>query len=488
MTSSTVLPDPSLIEPMAIDEPLSALVQRAPISVPPTATIRQAIELMGKFSAGSVAIVDEAGAPLGLLTQTDVVRRIVLGGIPLDKPVSEAMTREPVALPPTATVSEAAFAMATHGFRHLLIVDEHGVLTGVVSQRDLFGACQRAGIGHLRRAIDTAEDVDVLKNVLGDVRQLAFQMLAQGIGAEQMTLFISSFNDAVTRRILDLRLRHHALGDIAWAWLAFGSEGREEQTLSTDQDNGIVFVADDGGIETRRTRLLAFAAEVNADLDRCGFPLCKGNIMASNPQWCLTLGEWQRRFSNWIDNPQPEALLNATIFFDFRPLYGQLDLAERMHAHLFRFSRADQAFQKMLAINALRVVPPLGLIRDFSTETDEHGEAYIDLKKSGARLFVDAARVLALAHGLPAASTVRRLRESASLPGGLGEQTEAMIEAFNFIQLLRLRQQHRAAAAGQKCDNRVYVGRLNELDRRILKEALRQAKSLQQRLKLNYQI
>lgn len=467
---------------------LKELIQRSPIALTTEQTIRRGIELMGEHKAGSVVVVDGDQRPIGLLTQTDVVRRIVLGGVPLDAPIGDAMTTDPVSLPQTATLFDAAFSMASHGFRHLLLVDEQGRLAGVVSQRDLFRVMQRAGTGHLQRAISSAEEVATLRSALAEVRQSAFQMLAQGVGAEQMTQFISSNNDAVTRRIIELALRRHTLDDIEWAWLAFGSEGREEQTLSTDQDNGIVFLASEEEREGKRERLLAFAREVNRDLDICGFPLCKGDIMAGNARWCLTLEEWQRRFSSWINNPQPEALLNATIFFDFRPLYGRLDLAERMHEHLFSLSRADQAFQKMLAVNALRVVPPLGLIRDFSTETDEHGEAYIDLKKSGARLFVDGARVLALAHGLPAASTVRRLRDSASLPGGAGEQTEAMIAAFNFIQLQRLRHQHQQEAQGQAGDNRLYLNRVNELDRRILKEAFRQAKSLQQRLKLNYQI
>lgn len=475
-------PDP------ALPTTLQTLIQRPPIALTAEQPIRRAIELMGEHNAGSVAVVDQDQRPIGLLTQTDVVRRIVLGNVPLDAPLGEAMTRDPVCLPLEATVFDAAFSMASHGFRHLLLVDAEGRLAGVISQRDLFRLTQCAGAGFLQRTIANAEDLATLRTALAEMRQSALQMLAQGIGAEQMTQFISSHNDAITRRIIELALRRHALDDLEWAWLAFGSEGREEQTLATDQDNGIVFLAGEDEREEKRQRLLAFAREVNRDLDACGFPLCKGGIMASNPQWCLTLEEWQRRFASWIDHPEPEALLNATIFFDFRPLYGQLELAKRMHEHLFALSRADQAFQKMLAINALRVVPPLGLIRDFSTETDEHGEAYIDLKKSGARLFVDAARVLALAHGIPAASTVRRLRESSTLPGGVGEQAEAMIAAFHFIQLQRLRHQHQQAAQGLPGDNRLYVDRLNELDRRILKEAFRQAKSLQQRLKLNYQI
>jgi CBS domain-containing protein len=473
-------------EQQSLAAPLHTLIKQAPITVSVATSIQTVIEIMGEHRIGSVIVVDAEGAPIGLLTQSDVVRRIVLPKVSLDHPITEVMSAEPATLPESATAYDAMFAMASRGIRHLLLVDAAGRLTGVVSERDLF-ALQRVGLGQVRRAIESAVDVDDVKQALCDVRQSAFNMLAQGVGAEQLTQFISTLNDAATSRILEINLRRRPLDDIEWAWLAFGSEGREEQTLATDQDNGIVFLPPaSGDVEGARQRLLDFARDVNQDLDRCGFPLCKGNIMAGNPEWCLTLDGWKKRFSSWIASPHPEALLNATIFFDFRPIFGRRDLADRMHEHLFSLSAGDQAFQKILAGNALSTVPPLGLIRDFVTENDDAGHAYIDLKKSGARLFVDTARVLALAEGVEAASTVQRLRRTAGNESGNG--IEAMVDAFDFIQLLRLRHQHLETGQGRPGDNRIFIGRLNPLDRQILKEAFRQARKLQQRLKLRYQI
>lgn len=475
-------------EAQSLNTRLIDLIKRPPISVNAMTPIRRAVEIMGEHKTGSVVAVNGDGAPIGLITQSDVVRRVVLGRVPLEQPLSDVMSHSPATLPETATAYDAVFAMASRGIRHLLLVDGAGRLSGVISERDLF-ALQRVGVGQVRRSIESAEDVAALQAALRDVQQSAFNMLAQGVGAEQMTQYISTLNDAVTERILELNLRRHVLDDIEWAWLAFGSEGREEQTLSTDQDNGIAFVAADAGQrEAFRARLLAFAQDVNQDLDRCGFPLCKGNIMAGNPEWCLTLDEWRQKFSAWIRSPQPEALLNATIFFDFRAIYGKRDLATRMHEHLFSLSTANSAFQRMLAQNALTVAPPLGMIRDFVTESDEQGKAFIDLKKSGARLFVDAARVLALAHGVDAASTAKRLRRTAKSPGGAGDGVDSLIDAFHYIQLLRLRHQHLETGQGRPGDNRIFIGRLNQLDRRILKEAFRQAKALQQRIKMNYQL
>lgn len=473
-------------EQQSLTTELRELVKRAPVAVSGDTPLRAALEMMARHGIGSMIVVDDEKKPIGIFTQSDVLTRVVLREASLARPIAEVMSGKPMTLPETAQIYDAMFAMADRGIRHVLLVDPDGRLAGVVSERDLF-ALQRVGIGQIRRAIAGAADVAALVRALKDVRQFAFNMLAQGIGAEQLTRFISAFNDAVTRRVIEINLKAHSLADIDWAWLAFGSEGREEQTLSTDQDNGIVFDCPGGSDPgPLRERLLAFAQAVNVDLDRCGYPLCKGNIMAGNPEWCLTLAEWRKRFAKWIRSPEPKALLNATIFFDFRALWGNVALAAQMHEHLFAMSCEDMVFQKMLATNALTVVPPLGLFRDFSTETDDDGEAYIDLKTYGARLFVDVARVYSLAHGIAEANTVARLRAGSARENS-HDDNEAVIEAFNFIQLLRLRHQHLEAGQGRPGDNRIVPDRLNQLDRRILKEAFRQARNLQQRLKLKYQ-
>ena len=280
------------------------------------------------------------------------------------------------------------------------------------------------------------------------------------------------------------REQHDLLG-IDFGWLAFGSEGRHEQTLSTDQDNGIVFrVADGNPVDGARRRLLAFAKTVNDDLAACGFPLCKGNIMASNPELCLTLEEWKSRFGDWIREPDPQALLNASIFFDFRVLYGNERFGDQLRTWLNKAAKGNTTFLRMMAANALKVLPPLGRIRDFVLEDD----GTVDLKKSGARLFVDVARIIALRTGVESSSTVQRLRQAGTKTGITTEETAAIVDGFNFIQLLRLRSQHLETEHDAADDNRINPESLNELDRRILKEAFRQARKLQLRLKLDYQL
>jgi CBS domain-containing protein len=341
----------------------------------------------------------------------------------------------------------------------------------------------------IRQSIEGASDIHALKQAGADVRQLALNMLAQGVGAEQLTQFISALNDTVTRRVLQLNLAEHDLYGIEWAWLAFGSEGRDEQTFSTDQDNGIVYLCTD--IQNRdelELRLLAFAQDVNRDLDSVGFTYCKGNIMACNPDLCLTLEAWEEKFSRWIGEPEPQALLNASIFFDFRALYGATHLGDRLRLSLLAQTRDNPLFLRMMAANAMQVSPPLGKIRDFLTDLEPDQPGCIDLKKYGARIFIDAARIFALASGVHNTNTVQRLKLSSQRMGVKAEEVAAIIEGFNFIQLLRLRHQHFETERGRAGDNYINPDQLNELDRRILKEAFRQARKLQQRLKLDYQL
>ncbi|HNJ77099.1 MAG TPA: DUF294 nucleotidyltransferase-like domain-containing protein [Azospira sp.] len=474
-------------EQQSMSSPLSAILTKTPVTASPDTPIRQVIETMVAGHIGSMVVVDGEAQPVGIFTQSDALKRILLPGISLDRPIADVMSSRPHALSEHAHVYDAALAMAMHSVRHVLVTDEAGTLKGVVSERDLF-TLQRVGLRQIRQSIEGAQDIDVLKQAGTDVRQLALNMLAQGVGAEQLTQFISALNDTVTRRVLQINLAKHDLYGIEWAWLAFGSEGRDEQTFSTDQDNGIIYTCTDiQNREELELRLLEFAQDVNRDLDAVGFPFCKGNIMASNPELCLTLEAWEEKFDHWIRVPEPQALLNASIFFDFRALYGATHLADRLRVSLLRMAKSNPLFLRMMAANALSVQPPLGKIRDFITDLNAEHPGCVDLKTYGARLFIDAARIFALATGVHNTNTVQRIKLSSQRMGVAAEEAAAIVEGFNYIQLLRLRHQHFEEEHGRPGDNFVNPDQLNELDRRILKESFRQSRKLQQRLKLDYQ-
>lgn len=472
-------------EQQTMSRTLRTLITRYPVTCSADTSLGDVLRTLLQRKIGSMLITDADQRPLGIFTRHDVLDRVALSNCDLDKPVSEVMTRDPLTLSAEASVYEAALLIANRGIRHIPVCDGHRLI-GVVTERDLF-ALQRVSVRGIHRAIADARTIDDLKRTSSDIHRLAHSILGQGVSAEHMTLIISTLNDALVRQVLLIEASRFDLEGLRWGWLAFGSEGRFEQTISTDQDNGLIFECGSDKTDSVRSRLLPFAQDVNRALDACGFPLCKGNIMAGNPHWCLSVQEWRGRFDQWLANTDPQALLSAVIFFDFRNLHGDESLAESLRQHLSESVLVNSRFQRQLAQYALENKPPLGLISDFITEDEGDGRGTIDLKKSGARLFTDAARVLALAAGVTHTNTVQRLRQAAtSLQMPVGE-IDSIVEAFYFIQTLRLRGQM-TQDSELKQPNRLDPATLNEVDRRILKESLRQLRKLQSRLALDYQL
>ncbi|MGE5470967.1 MAG: DUF294 nucleotidyltransferase-like domain-containing protein [Bacteroidota bacterium] len=301
-------------------------------------------------------------------------------------------------------------------------------------------------------------------------------LVAGGFDGVLLTRSVSLLNDRLSVRIIELTAGQHRLPAVDWCWLALGSEGRGEQTFVTDQDNGLIFsAADDQEAVALRALFLPFAQAVNEQLAACGFELCSGRIMAGNPAWCLSFAEWREQFIDWVRRPDPAALLNASIFFDLRPLYGAFGLAEDLRSLLLALTVDTPAFLHLMAANALQAEPPLS----FRGAVLAGSAGRLDLKKFGSRIFVDAARILALAAGVRPVSSVERLRQA-----GLPDDERASIEAA-FSQVLRLRLQQQVHDAGRP-GHGLNLSSLNEVDQAILRESLRQARRLQQRLKLNY--
>jgi CBS domain-containing protein len=467
--------------------PVSAIVRRDAPRVPLDATVRETLTRMDAARTGVVVVVDRGGRiPLGLFTLEDVVRRVTLAGTRLDDPVATVMTSGLVTVAPQATAHQVILTMARHEVRHLPVVDGAGALVGVVSREALL-SLERVGVDEVGERIQAATDLPGLQGAAAEIRRLTAALLAQRVHVELLTHFISTLDDLLTVRLIELTAERFDLPPVPYCWIALGSEGRLEQTFATDQDNGIVFEAADADAEAVRAGLLPFARAVNEGLAACGFPLCKGDIMASNPRWCLSEGEWRRTFSSWIDVPEPAALLNAAIFFDLRPVHGRTALAERLWEWLLPATRGAPMFLALLARAALDQRAPLGWIRDFVFDGSRQFPHALELKATGSRLFVGAARVLALSLGVAHTNTAERLRAAADAGALDGRDAAAMVDGFHFVHLLRLRNQVEQEARGDGA-NRLDPRTLNELDRAVLKESLRQLQRLQGRLALDYRI
>jgi CBS domain-containing protein len=472
----------------SLETPLGDLLRRAVVTVSPATPIAEALQAMHGKRIGSVLVADDhSGAAIGILTRHDVLGRITLSGLALSTPISAVMSQPLHSLGLAHTAQDAALLMSRHGIRHVPVADEAGRVVGMLSERDLF-ALQRLSLKQVSSAIRGAADVPTLQQVAADIRRFARNLLGQGVHARQLTELISHLNDVLTERLVTLLAGQHHIDLARVCWLAFGSEGRSEQTIATDQDNGIVFASDEPPQE--RVRLLAFARDVNEALDACGYPLCKGNVMASNPECCLTQAEWLARFSSWIDHGAPEDLLAASIYFDLRPLAGAAALAQPMRELVVAQAGRNARFMKQMADNALRNGPALTWTGAIDTHA-QGDQQVIDLKLHGTAVYVDAARLLALAHGIGATGTRARFEAAAQAMHVPAQEAEAWTEGFEVLQMMRLQVQLGAARreavdASDGNPNLVDVGALNDIDRRVLKESLRVARRLQQRIELDY--
>jgi len=479
-------------ERQAFASSLGSLVKGTPVVCEEHRTAGEVARVMLSKEIGSVVVVGGDARPVGIVTSRDLIEVVAAGSG--EQPVSELMSRDLVALPPSAFAYEAALAMTERRIRHVLVL-EHEELVGVVSERDLF-ALQRLGLGELTMEIRLAADISTLQRLAGEVRRLAALLIDQGTAPEPLTLFISVLNDRVTQRVIEVARKRHDLDRIRWAWLAFGSEGRFEQTFSTDQDNGLIFAPYDvSDTEESRQRLVRFAREVNEGLDACGFPLCEGNIMASNPALCLTADEWRAKIERWFAATVPQAILDAAICFDLRAIHGDNSLVDSLSGWIADRVRTQPAFLRHLAQAATRVRPSLGFFGAFQIDDAAGAGHTINLKANGVRIFVDAARVMALAHGRRETSTAARLRAVREARGEPPSETEALIDAFFFVQSLRLARQAREPgglpgkrSAEQDYANRIDPHGLNAFERAALKESFRLGRQLQRRLELDYQL
>ena len=483
-----------------IEGALRAVARTEPLTAAPDATVRSLLESliarMETVGDSAVVILDPATRiPLGVLTATDLLRLIGLEDVPGDTPVAALMTAGLVTVSADAPVQQAATLMVRRNARHLVLLESDGRFYGLLAQADLY-SLHASQVDALVRAITSAPDVPTLATHAAAVRHLAGKLLEKGVSAEAICHWLSTLNDLVALQAIDLVEPQFDLPIVPWCWMLFGSEGRFEQTFFTDQDNGILFVPEtslDGDAltaETERLRVafLPFARAVNEALDDCGFPLCTGNIMASNPKWCLSLIEWQDAFKKWMQHPEPEALLNASIFFDFRCLYGPEEPVQRLRETLRQEAAQASLCLRLMAGNALEVSPPLGKWWAAFRYDDADYPDSIDLKKYGSRLFVDVARIYALAEGVVATGTVPRLRAVGERLKFPVSEISSMVDSFYVLQRLRLKHQHQLSRNDPALENRIRPDDLSEIDRHLLQESLQQARRLQQRARLRWQL
>lgn len=435
--------------------PVKYLVKRPPIFVEPGATVAQAASIMQNARAGSLLVI---GDPPGIVTDRDLRDRVLSAGLGPETPVGRVMTHPVRTIDSDSLVFTALQLMLQENIHHLVLVEE-GNIVGVVSATDLLHH-QAGSPFYLRRALRDLEDPTTLARYSRDIATAAQSLLRGGVGAPQIGQIVSTLNDTLVERLVQISERALGPPPTEFAWIVFGSEGRSEQTLLTDQDNALIY-AEDSNIA--RTYFAALAERVVSGLIQVGFPPCPGGFMATN--WCKPLAEWQQLFRGWIRLPEPAALLDAAIFFDFRAVAGALSLESL--EQLIAGAKNEKTFLVHVMNGALVPHPPLGF---FNRLRSENGA--VDLKKGGIGPVVGLARAAALAAGSRERSTLQRLSVAGAAGAILNEASARdLAEIFPFLLGLRLRSQLAARESNQPLTNCVRLAELSMLERRHLKEA-----------------
>lgn len=435
--------------------------------------ITEAARLMSIHRAGALVIMDASEKPLGIVTSTDLRDKVVARQKNPADPVGEIMSSPLVTIDGSAYCYEALLSMLTHDVHHLLVMDS-GRLVGIVSNHD-FLVLQSISPLILIREIEHHETVDGIAAVSKKVVGLLSTLLGAGAGADSILRIITTVNDRIERKIIDMALTTLGPPPLPFCWIVYGSAGRKEQTFRTDQDNAIIFdnPEREGDSVLSAEYFSRFAEYVVAAFLRCGFSLCPGDFMATNALWRQPLAVWLRNFSNWIRKPSSESIHYAVNLFDFRGLHGDLGLSSELKKHLTSALRNQQIFLKSLAELTVDYRPPLGI---FGTLVFEKGGDYpnhLDLKEKCLTPLINIVRLFSFECQIPETSTIERIAALKNVHPVMKNVGDDFSYAFEIISFLRLRHQLEQASMNIEPDNLLDPRRLSSLEVRNIREISR---------------
>lgn len=449
--------------------PIDSLLNRALVSVNVTASIHEVASIMSQAGVSCVPVVDQ-GKLAGLITDRDLRNRVLAKGLDGNAMASDVMSRSPFTISSRQYLFDALALISAHNIHHLPVLDDQGEPVGMLTTTDLLHQQRNAPMLFMK-ALHKADSREALVALARDLPAHIRSFASQAKDAATAGRLVATLTDTLTRRLIALWEQDHGEPPVAWAWLAFGSQAREDQTLYSDQDNGLL-LADEASDE-QVDWFLRMAEFVCTGLDACGVPLCPGDVMAMNPQWCLREADWQRAFSHWVDEPTPKGVMHCMIFFDSRCIAG--------HAGLYRRHRQTAAdlgqtprFLAQAAAHVDAISVPLGLFdrllgRDQST---------LDIKTQGIAVINDIVRLHTLRHGLQVPGTLARLEALADSPHMAASDLREWADAWRFMTALRLRWQLQEDV-DPEAPNRLITARLSNLERRQLKLALQVLKESQ---------
>ena len=450
------------------------LMARKPVVIAPGESIAAAARLMRDAGVSCLGVVDE-GRFLGLVTTRDMTTKAVAEGLDMAAPVMEIMTADPETLTPDSLGSDILHIMLERRVGHLPILED-GRLVGMITQTDLT-RFQAVSSALLVRDVAVAETVAEMAAVTARIPDLLVQLVGGNSAHEVVTRLITDIADTVTRRLLALAEASLGPAPVPYLWLACGSQGRQEQTGVSDQDNCLII--DDAATEEDMRWFAALAKFVSDGLNVCGYFYCPGDMMATNPKWCQPVRVWRDYFRGWIRTPDPMAQMLASVMFDLRPIGGQASLFQELQRDTLDMASKNSIFVAHMISNSLKHAPPLGLLRGFATIRSGEHKNHIDMKHNGVVPVVDLGRIYALIGELSPANTRARLQDAENTGVISASGARDLIEAYDVIAQSRLENQARLIRSGRAPDNFLAPYDLSDFERSHLRDAFVVVRTMQ---------
>lgn len=448
------------------------VIKRPPEVIHGSETIQQAAERMSELEIGSLLVQDQGGDISGIVTDKDLRKKVVAKAMDYHAPVATVISAPVERIASDALCFDALLHMMDRRVHHLAI-ERGSQIVGVVSVHDIM-VQEGSSPLYLFREIVKQRTVEGLFPLSKKIPRVIRALVKEGARANNITRIVTVLNDQIVTRLLTMLHEQMGPAPVPFCWITFGSEGRKEQTFKTDQDNALIYKVM-GETEEQMKQVRAYFRQFGQQaaqlLAASGFPLCKGNMMASNPRWRKPYAVWKDYFDRWMATPEPQEVLHATIFFDFRPEYGAMELGNDLRDHLTAEAPNKSFFLLFLAKDCMAGKSPLTFFKQFIVEKNGRHKNRIDLKTQGLTPLVNFARLMALRHGVKETNTMARLESLADrdlIPKGLYLETR---DAYEFQMQLRLENQLQMIEAGQEPDNYVDPDELSDVDKQTLKEA-----------------
>lgn len=459
--------------------PVGELASKGVISASQDITIQKAAQIMSDYRISSLILVDASGTPSGIITDRDLRDKVVSKAKDCRNPVTDIMSVPHVRADVREYCFEAILKMVKHNVHHLLVMKD-GKLKGVLTNHDLM-LIQGTSPLSVVKDIESQSTVDALIPVSMRINNIVGLLLSEGAKASSITRIITEINDRLVRKILEIAEDRFGEPPVPYCWIAFGSEGRKEQTFKTDQDNALIYhdPADAEMEKTAEEYFREFTLFVRDGLLKCGFPLCPADFMATNPMWRQPLHVWRKYFANWISTPTSEAVLNSVTFFDFRAVYGETRLLDWLKDFTLSMVKDKKVFLGYIANMAIKNMPPIGFLKTFVVEKSGEHKDELNMKIKGLAPVVDLVRLFALEKGVRETSTIERINILKDMHTIMKEYADELLHAFEFIMLIRIQHQFSQMKEGNPINNFINPNKLSNLEKRIAKETFQLISKIQ---------